>query len=191
MAGWFRERRHRYIDGVDSGLVAAVGNLLQRLRFKVDPDVADHSYVVGHLAYCLTGHMQFSREVGRAAYVIGSLHEVGRFVVPEVDEREAMSLGQAAYRLRYQRIAIASFDTLAKDDILRPYAPGILEFYGEPPELPLPVRAALVANAFDVYGSTEAPAATLNYLRHNPSLDQAIVDGLEAMLFTKQTEKSA
>ena len=191
MAGWFRERRHRYIDGVDSDLVAAVGNQLQRLRFKVDPDVADHSYVVGHLAYCLTGHMHFSREVGRAAYVIGSLHEVGRLVVPEVDEREAMSLGQAAYRLRYQRIAIASFDTLAEDDILRPYAPGILEFYGEPPELSLPVRAALVANAFDVYGSTEAPAATLNYLRHNPSLDQAIVDGLEAMLFTKQTEKSA
>jgi hypothetical protein len=191
MAGWFRERRHRYIDGVDSDLVAAVGNQLQRLRFKIDPGVADHSYVVGHLAYCVASHMHFSRDVARAAYVVGSLHEVGRLTVPEVDEREALSLGQSAYRLRYARIALASFDILTDDPMLWPYAPGILEFYGEPPDLSLPVRAAIVANAFDVYGSTETPAATLDYLRKNPSLDQAIVDGLEAMLFTKQTEKSA
>ena len=191
MAGWFRERRHRYIDGVDSELVAAVGNQLQRLRFTVDPEVADHSYVVGHLSYYIASHLHFSRDVGRAAYVVGSLHEVGRLIVPEVNEREAFSLGQAAYRLRYAQVALASFDILAEDDMLRPYAPGILEFYAEPAELSLPVRTAIVANAFDVYGNTETPAATLRYLRQNPSLDQAIIGGLESMLFSKQAVMSA
>jgi hypothetical protein len=190
MAGWFRERRHRYIDGVDSDLVAAVGNQLQRLRFKVDPDVADHSYVVGHLSYCIASHMRFSREVGRAAYVVGSLHEVGRVNVPAVDEREALSLGQAAYRLGYARVAVASFDILSEDKLLQPYARGILEFYAEPPDLSLPVRVAMVSNAFDVYGKTETGAATLSYLRCNGSLDQSIVDGL-ASLLSSRIEKSA
>jgi HD-GYP domain-containing protein (c-di-GMP phosphodiesterase class II) len=157
----------------DERVTESVSELLQLLRVRVGPYIADHSMATALWSASIARVMGLNVEGVFTAGVVGALHEVGSLLVVPPTEAESLRMAESRFMLEKARFRLATIDVLASIPVLKRFAVTVAEIYTDTVRAPV-ARIVAVADWYDWFcspGDGQRPAYSsrdaLTYLERN------------------------